>query len=137
MKNANVFTVKLHDIIIAGSEEDFNSIFVVMECMPQDLRKMLSNKKLLLDEEHALILLYNILCGINFLHSANVIHRDLKPANILVNSNCEIKICDFGMSRTFNQKSEIDKIPIENLISKNETSSEIVLKTSKSQKKGN
>jgi serine/threonine protein kinase len=108
MKNASVFTVKLQDIIIAGSESDFKSIFIVMESMPQDLRKMLSDKNLLFDEEHALILLYNILCSINFLHSANVIHRDLKPANILVNSSCEIKICDFGMSRTFDQKIHPD-----------------------------
>lgn len=35
-----------------------------------------------------------------FCHSANVIHRDLKPANILINKDCQIKICDFGISRT-------------------------------------
>jgi len=33
------------------------------------------------------------------MHSANVIHRDLKPGNILVNSNCDLKICDFGLAR--------------------------------------
>ena len=33
------------------------------------------------------------------MHSANVIHRDLKPSNILVNSNCDLKICDLGLSR--------------------------------------
>ena len=33
------------------------------------------------------------------MHSANVMHRDLKPANILVNSNCDLKICDFGLAR--------------------------------------
>lgn len=45
----------------------------------------------------------SIFCFIYFfkyIHSANVIHRDLKPANILVNEDCDIKICDFGMSRT-------------------------------------
>ena len=47
-----------------------------------------------------IIILYNILCSVNFLHSANVIHRDIKPANILINSECEVKICDFGMART-------------------------------------
>jgi serine/threonine protein kinase len=34
------------------------------------------------------------------MHSANVMHRDLKPSNILINSECQIKICDFGISRT-------------------------------------
>ena len=73
-----------------------------MEKMPQDLRTLFCNKKMILEEEHIVIILYNILCGINFLHSANIMHRDIKPANILINSECEIKICDFGMARTLN-----------------------------------
>lgn len=34
------------------------------------------------------------------MHSANVIHRDLKPANVLVNEDCSVKICDFGLARS-------------------------------------
>lgn len=34
------------------------------------------------------------------MHSGDVIHRDLKPRNLLVNSNCDLKICDFGLART-------------------------------------
>ena len=51
-------------------------------------------------EEHIVILLYNILCCVNFIHSANIVHRDIKPANILVRDDCSVKVCDFGLSRS-------------------------------------
>ena len=35
-----------------------------------------------------------------YIHSANVLHRDLKPSNLLLNANCDLKICDFGLART-------------------------------------
>ena len=34
------------------------------------------------------------------MHSAEVIHRDLKPSNLLLNSDCQLKICDFGLARS-------------------------------------
>lgn len=50
-------------------------------------------------EQHILIIMYNLLCAVKFLHSAGLMHRDLKPANILIDDNCSVKICDFGLSR--------------------------------------
>jgi len=43
---------------------------------------------------------YNLLCALKYLHSAKVIHRDLKPANVLINEDCTVQICDFGLSRS-------------------------------------
>ena len=45
-------------------------------------------------------MVYNLLCAVKYLHTANVIHRDLKPANVLVNEDCSVKICDFGLARS-------------------------------------
>ena len=53
-----------------------------------------------LNENHMQVILYNSLQAMKFLHSANIIHRDIKPSNILVNENCHVKICDFGLSRS-------------------------------------
>lgn len=46
--------------------------------------------------------MYNLLCGLFTLHSSNVVHRDLKPSNVLINLENDIRICDFGLSRSFN-----------------------------------
>lgn len=74
------------------------NIFLVMPLVERDLNQMLSETDLGLS--HVKVILYNILCSVNYLHTSNIVHRDLKPANILVNSYCQSRICDFGLART-------------------------------------
>mmetsp|Transcript_121092 Transcript_121092/g.337954 ORF Transcript_121092/g.337954 Transcript_121092/m.337954 type:complete len:380 (+) Transcript_121092:219-1358(+) len=79
---------------------DFDDIYIVTDLMETDLHKVIYSKQVLNDEHHQYFS-YQILRGLLYLHSANVVHRDLKPSNILVNKNCDLKICDFGLARGF------------------------------------
>jgi mitogen-activated protein kinase 1/3 len=75
-----------------------------MEYFRFDLETLLA-QSINFSEDHVKKIIYNILCAINFLHSANIIHRDLKPSNILIDEHCNVKICDFGLSRTMSLSS--------------------------------
>ena len=103
MGEANQFATRLYDIIApTDASED---LFLVLEVMETDLKKVLaSTPELTLSEDHLTHLLYNMLCSRNFMHSANVVHRDVKPANLLVDQECKVKMCDFGLARTLNNK---------------------------------
>ena len=70
-----------------------------MEYMGIDLNQLLTHK-IAFTEKHLIKIVYNTLCAMQFLHEANVMHRDLKTANILITSDCNAKICDFGLSRS-------------------------------------
>ena len=65
--------------------------------METDLYQLLRTQ--VLSNQHVCYFTYQILRGLKYIHSANVLHRDLKPSNLLLNSNCDLKICDFGLAR--------------------------------------
>jgi len=64
--------------------------YIVQELMETDLFKLLKTQKI--TNDHICYFTYQILRGLKYIHSANVIHRDLKPSNILLNCNCDLKI---------------------------------------------
>lgn len=102
-KHENV--VALRDLVPPPEDEPFTDIYIVLDFMETDLHKIIYSKNELTDE-HIQYFLYQILKGMKYIHSANVIHRDLKPSNLLLNSNCDLKICDFGLARGV--KEEVD-----------------------------
>ncbi len=65
--------------------------------METDLGSVLKSKQHI-NLQQVEVIFYQILCGLQHIHATGVIHRDLKPRNILLNSNCDVKICDFGLS---------------------------------------
>lgn len=53
-----------------------------------------------LSDDHCQYFIYQTLRGLKAMHSADVLHRDLKPSNLLLNANCDLKVCDFGLARS-------------------------------------
>ena len=72
--------------------------------MEADLHNVISEN--ILKDVHIRYIIYQVAKGLKYLHSGRVIHRDLKPSNVLVNSNCSIKICDFGLVRSLLQSQD-------------------------------
>mmetsp|Transcript_22158 Transcript_22158/g.33736 ORF Transcript_22158/g.33736 Transcript_22158/m.33736 type:complete len:575 (-) Transcript_22158:230-1954(-) len=83
---------------LARNVEDFKDVYIVTDLMETDLHRIIYSKQSL-SLDHVQYFLYQILRAIKYLHSANILHRDLKPSNLLVNSNCDLKVCDFGLAR--------------------------------------
>ncbi|KAH7513884.1 mitogen-activated protein kinase homolog MMK2 [Ziziphus jujuba] len=97
MNHENVIAIK--DIIRPPKKETFNDVYIVYELMDTDLHQIIRSDQQLTDD-HCQYFLYQLLRGLKYVHSANVLHRDLKPSNLLLNSNCDLKIGDFGLART-------------------------------------
>ncbi|CAD6646843.1 XXYS1_4_G0022250.mRNA.1.CDS.1 [Saccharomyces cerevisiae] len=89
--------VNLIDLEIVTSSP-YDGLYCYQELIDYDLAKVI-HSSVQLSEFHIKYFLYQILCGLKYIHSADVIHRDLKPGNILCTLNGCLKICDFGLAR--------------------------------------
>ncbi|KAJ1963570.1 MAPK protein hog1 [Dipsacomyces acuminosporus] len=85
--------INMSDIFISSLED----IYFVTELLGTDLHRLRQSRPL--EKQFIQYFLYQILRGLKYVHSAGVIHRDLKPSNIVINENCDLKICDFGLAR--------------------------------------
>ncbi|XP_076386774.1 serine/threonine-protein kinase nemo isoform X2 [Megachile rotundata] len=95
-KHENVLSAL--DILQPPHLDFFQEIYVITELLQSDLHKIIVSPQHL-SPDHIKVFLYQILRGLKYLHSARILHRDIKPGNLLVNSNCVLKICDFGLAR--------------------------------------
>ncbi|KAK6457445.1 kinase-like domain-containing protein [Scheffersomyces xylosifermentans] len=93
------------DIIPNPLTGEFNEIYLYEELMECDMHQIIRSGQPLTDS-HYQSFIYQVLCGLKYIHSADVLHRDLKPGNLLVNADCELKICDFGLARGFSENPE-------------------------------
>ncbi|XP_037747608.1 mitogen-activated protein kinase 15 isoform X5 [Chelonia mydas] len=100
--------IKLLNVIRAQNDRD---IYLVFESMETDLHAVIKKGNLLKDI-HKCYILYQLLKATKFIHSGNVIHRDQKPSNILLDADCFVKLCDFGLARSLCQIHEDQGSPV-------------------------
>ncbi len=96
LKHPNIIGVV--DVLLPQQRTSFDDIYIVFELLDTDLAHMIRSKTKY-DETHRQWLIYQLLAGLKHIHGANVFHRDLKPGNVLLNADCDLKICDFGLAR--------------------------------------
>jgi len=98
----------LYDMdIVFYPDGTFNGLYLYEELMECEMHQIIKSSQPLTDA-HYQSFIYQILCGLKYIHSADVLHRDLKPGNLLVNADCQLKICDFGLARGYSEN------PVEN-----------------------
>uniref|UniRef100_A0AAX7SGH5 Mitogen-activated protein kinase n=1 Tax=Astatotilapia calliptera TaxID=8154 RepID=A0AAX7SGH5_ASTCA len=81
--------IGINDIIRAQQLDNMRDVYIVQTLMETDLYKLLKSQRL--SNDHVCYFLYQILRGLKYIHSANVLHRDLKPSNLLINTTCDLK----------------------------------------------
>lgn len=87
--------IKLLNVLKAENDRD---IYLVFEFMETDLHAVI--RASILEDIHKQYIMYQLLKAIKYMHSANVLHRDMKPSNLLLNSECFLKVADFGLARS-------------------------------------
>ncbi|KAK7072482.1 cyclin-dependent kinase 5 [Halocaridina rubra] len=94
LKHKNI--VRLHDVLHSDRK-----LTLVFEHCDQDLKKYFDSLNGEIDPDIVKSFMFQLLRGLEFCHSRNVLHRDLKPQNLLINKSGELKLADFGLARAF------------------------------------
>lgn len=87
--------VTLLDVLKADNDKD---IYLVFEFLETDLHAVIRAN--ILEDIHKQYIIYQMLKALKYMHTAEVLHRDLKPSNLLLNSECLMKVADFGLARS-------------------------------------
>jgi serine/threonine protein kinase len=103
--------VRIRDMYLSTTDSEssssFRDVYIVSDLMDTNLYSVIRSTTQAMDHTHYKYFVYQILRGLKYMHSAGVMHRDLKPANILVNVNCDLQICDFGLARQTSVESNM------------------------------
>ena len=105
--NGHENIIRLLNLIRAENNKD---LYLIFDFMETDLHAGIRAN--ILQKVHKQYILYQILKGLKYIHSGNLIHRDLKPSNILLNSECHAKIADFGLARSIGKYDQDNSPPV-------------------------
>ena len=86
---------RLQHVIKAENDKD---IYLTFDHMETDLHAVIRAN--ILEEVHKKYIIYQVLKALKYMHSGALLHRDIKPSNLLLNSDCHVKLCDFGLCRS-------------------------------------
>lgn len=78
--------------------ENDKDIYLIFEYLETDLHQVIRAN--ILEDIHKTYIMYQIFKALKYLHSGELLHRDLKPSNCLLNAECHLKLCDFGLARS-------------------------------------
>ncbi|KAM9354268.1 serine/threonine-protein kinase PLK4 isoform 2-T2 [Pholidichthys leucotaenia] len=79
--------------------EDSNYVYLVLEmCHNGEMSRYLKERKMPFSEDEARHFMHQIVKGMLYLHTHGILHRDLTLSNLLLTSNMNIKIADFGLA---------------------------------------
>ncbi|KAK2623811.1 hypothetical protein QTJ16_006992 [Diplocarpon rosae] len=101
LKHQNI--VNLQEVMV-----EKNDCFMVFEYLSHDLTGLLNHPTFKLEEAHKKHLAKQLFEGLDYLHRRGVLHRDIKAANILVSSDGQLKIADFGLARFYAKRRQLD-----------------------------
>merc|ERR1719450_664577 len=88
--------VKLYDVFCRP-----NKLILVFEFVENDLKKYMKAQHGRLAPSAVKRFAYQLCRGVEFCHANRIIHRDIKPQNLLINSQLQLKLADFGLARAF------------------------------------
>ena len=94
--------VRLLSVLKADNDRD---LYLIFEYMETDLHATIRAN--ILEDIHKQYIMYQAFKALMYMHSAKLVHRDMKPANLLLNSDCLMKVADFGLARSL-LNSELD-----------------------------
>mmetsp|Transcript_13137 Transcript_13137/g.30861 ORF Transcript_13137/g.30861 Transcript_13137/m.30861 type:complete len:546 (-) Transcript_13137:224-1861(-) len=94
--------IKIRGLLRPVSLDSFQDLWIVMDYVDLDMRKLIVSPQTI-TLQHVQWIARQTLAALSHIHAAHVLHRDLKPANVLLNGSCDVKICDFGLSRVVNE----------------------------------